>query len=355
MDDLAKLSAFQGRRVLLTGHTGFKGAWFAIWLHRLGAEVHGIALDPSTDPCLFDLAGVSGLLASDQRLDLRDADKVRRAVADIRPDVVLHLAAQAIVKDGYADPLGTFGTNIMGTANVLDALRGGPAQAVVVVTTDKVYENHEWNHPYREEDRLGGRDPYSASKAGTELVTRAFRDSFHSELPPIASARAGNVIGGGDWSQDRLLPDCMRSFAAGQTVRLRNPGATRPWQHVLDPLAGYLMLAGALLHGNTDAVGAWNFGPDLAGEDSVAAVARHAAEAWGENARLEIAPETDAPHEAHTLRLTSAKARLELGWLPRWDLKRAVVETVAWHQALHDGADMLRTTRDQIASWESGE
>ena len=355
MDDLVALNRFHGCRVLLTGHTGFKGSWLAIWLHRLQAEVHGIALEPPSTPSVFETAAVGKIVASDRRIDIRDADTLRRAVDEIKPEIVLHLAAQAIVREGYADPLGTFGTNVMGTANLLDALRGSPARAIVVVTTDKVYENHEWLHPYRESDRLGGRDPYSASKAGTELVARAFRDSYPGALPPIATARAGNVIGGGDWSADRLLPDCMRAFASGEVVELRNPGATRPWQHVLDPLSGYLQLADALAQGAGDFTGSWNFGPDLAGEDSVGDVAGRAAEAWGANARVEHVPQADAPHEANILRLSSAKARLELGWSPRWGLNRAIGETVAWHRAQLEDADMLQVTLDQIAAWESGE
>lgn len=351
MDHVGQLGNLNGTRVLLTGHTGFKGGWLTVWLNQLGAEVHGLSLDPPAGPSFFDDVGLSGLLAADHRVDLRDAQATRDVVAATKPDVVLHLAAQAIVKESYVDPLGTFGTNVMGTAHLLDALRGGPARAIVIATTDKVYENLGWVHPYREDDRLGGRDPYSASKAGTELVARAYRDSYPDELPLLATARAGNVIGGGDWAANRLVPDCMRAFANGEIVQLRNPDATRPWQHVLDPLGGYLTLASVLLDGDSSAAEGWNFGPDIAGDDSVGAVADRAARAWGDGAQTRATPEENAPHEAAVLRVSSSKARLALGWAPRWDLDRAVGETVAWHKARLDDADMLALTRAQIGAW----
>lgn len=349
---MADLSGFRGLRVLLTGHTGFKGGWLTAWLHRLGAEVHGLSLDPIGKPNLFEVGNIAALLANDLRVDLRDASAVNQAVQQTKPDIVMHLAAQAIVKEGYVDPLGTFGTNVMGTANLLNALRQGPAKAIVVVTTDKVYENREWVHAYREDDRLGGRDPYSASKACTEMVARAFRDSYPGELPSIATARAGNVIGGGDWSADRLLPDCMRAFANGEVMRLRNPGSTRPWQHVLDPLAGYLMLAKALMHGEKNTADAWNFGPERTTGDSAAAVVRLAAKSWGGDPRVEVATQTDAPHEAGALRLTSDKARQLLGWAPHWELERAIDETVSWHRAYLENADMMQVIQRQISAWE---
>lgn len=354
MDLLGKLNQLRDARVLLTGHTGFKGSWLATWLTQLGAEVHGIGLDPATTPSLFEVADIGASLASDRRVDINDRTALGQAVDAIRPDIVLHLAAQAIVREGYTDPVGTFGTNTLGTVNLLDALRGKSVGAAVIVTTDKTYENREWLHPYRETDALGGRDPYSASKACAEIATQAMRASYPAELPPIATARAGNVIGGGDWAADRLIPDCMRAFADGRSVQLRNPSATRPWQHVLDPLAGYLMLVVALMNGDREAPGPWNFGPDVAGEDQVGSVAQRAARAWGAGATVEISPQADAPHEADILRLSSAKAFLALGWKPRWELDRAIIETVAWHRAHIDGKAMADFTRYQLEQWQDG-
>lgn len=352
-------ATWQGRSVLVTGHTGFKGGWLATWLERLGARVHGYALDPRREPSLFTAARVRETLASDVRADLADRDRLRAAFESARPEVVLHLAAQPLVRESYADPLGTLATNVMGTAHVLEAVRASPSvRAVVVVTTDKVYENHETARAFREDDPLGGRDPYSASKAAAEIVAASWRASFFegpSRHPArIATARAGNVIGGGDWAADRLVPDCLRAFAEGRAVTLRNPGSVRPWQHVLEPLSGYLALAEALLGARgADFETAWNFGPDAAGEATVGEVAQIAAACFGGAARVELDRSGRHPHEAGMLRLDSARARRELGWSPRWPLRRALERTVAWHEAWRAGSDMRAAVGAEIAEYES--
>lgn len=345
---------WQGRRVLLTGHTGFKGAWLALWLTEMGATVHGFAMEPPTVPNLFDLANVAAVLASDTRADVRDAAAVAACTQGCRPEIVMHLAAQSLVLPSYDDPLTTFATNAMGTANVLEAARHTPGvRAILVITTDKCYENREWEHPYRENDRLGGHDPYSASKAAAEIITASWRASFAGRAGAhIASARAGNVIGAGDWAEDRLLPDCFRAFANSRTVTLRNPHAVRPWQHVLEPLAGYLLLAESLCgsDGETYARG-WNFGPDPGGDASVGTVAELAARLWGDGAAVCFARAPDQPHEAGTLRLDSTLARLRLGWAPRWSLPQAIDATVAGYRCHARGGDLTGLVRDQIAAY----
>ena len=323
---------WQGRRVLLTGHTGFKGAWLALWLTSLGAEVHGLSGPPPSKPLLHDQARVRELLASEATVDVRDADAVAAAVRAARPEVVFHLAAQAIVRRSLTDPLTTWGVNVSGTANVLQALTGDEG-AVVVVTSDKCYRDIETGRPMVEDDALGGKDPYSASKAAQELVAAAYRGTFGGR---IATARAGNVIGGGDWAADRLVPDVMRARAAGETVMLRNPDAVRPWQHVLNPLSGYLLLAERLLAGD-DVAEAWNFGPD-AGD---ALPVREVVERLGADARVESDP--DAGKESVLLRLDSNKARERLGWTPRWDLARGLEATAQWYAG--DDDPRARTLR----------
>lgn len=346
---------FANRSVLVTGHTGFKGSWLTLWLAHVGALVHGYALAPPTNPNLFETARVATALASDTRADLADLAALTACVAMKRPEIVFHLAAQPLVRDGFRDPLLTLTTNVLGTAHLLQAVRSvDSVRAVVVVATDKVYENRERGHPFRESDPLGGHDPYSASKAAAEIVVESYRSSFFGEgrhAARIASARAGNVIGGGDWAADRLVPDCLRAFAAGVPVRLRHPDAVRPWQHVLDPLAGYLALAAHLL-GRDGArfAGPWNFGPDASDDASVAEVARRAASQWGQGARVSEETEAGTP-EAHLLRLDSARARAELDWRPSWSLDAAVQHTVAWHRAWQRGEDMQLVTQNQIAAF----
>lgn len=350
---------WNGKSVFLTGHTGFKGAWLAMWLKRLGADVHGFALEPPSSPNLFELAHVRGDLETDVRGDLRDSRAVAAALSNARPDVVLHLAAHSLVRPSYADPLGAFATNVMGTAHVLEAARHCPGvRGVVVVTTDKCYENREWLHPYREIDRLGGHDPYSASKACAELVTACWRASFGKGpevRPRIASARAGNVIGAGDWATDRLLPDCFSAFSRGEPIRLRHPNAVRPWQHVLEPLSGYLLLAENLCSARAESFAeGWNFGPDGRGDASVADVAREAARLWGDGARVEVEANPANLPEAGLLRLDSTRARVHLEWLPRWSLERALLETVHGYKAYAAGKDLREVVMQQLDAYFSG-
>lgn len=354
-----QVPVWHGRTVLVTGHTGFKGGWLSLMLHRLGARVHGFALPPPTVPNLFELARVDTALAGDHRGDVNDVDAVREVVRASRPSVVFHLAAQPLVRAGYREPLATFATNVMGTAYVLDAVRDSETvRAVVVVTTDKVYDNREWPHPYREPDPLGGHEPYGASKAAAELVVAAYRASFFAAAAHsvrLASARAGNVVGGGDFAPDRLVPDCLRAFAAGQPVVLRNPAAVRPWQHVLEPLSGYLRLAEGLLGpGGAELARAWNFGPDVGGDATVGEVARRVAELWGRGATVLARPAATGPAEAGLLRLDSSLARHGLGWTPRWSLDTALARTVAWHEAAAVGQDLHALTLAQIDDYARG-
>ena len=352
MEDLV---AIADRSVLLTGHTGFKGGWLALWLSTLGARVHGYALDPPTEPNLFSVARVSSALASDTRGDLADLRSLTATLERARPEVVFHLAAQSLVREGLRDPLGTLATNVIGTANVLEAVRGVESvRAVIVVATDKVYENTETGRAFTERDPLAGHDPYSASKAAAELVVASYRSSFFGmgrDRARLASVRAGNVIGGGDWAPDRLVPDCLRAFTAGEVVRLRRPDAVRPWQHVLEPLSGYLALASRLLGDSGDDFGsAWNFGPDAGDDATVADVAGQLAELWGDGARIERAA-GPSWREAGVLRLDSSKARSELGWAPRLSLRQALALTVSWHRSWRRGDDMHAVCRNQIETY----
>jgi CDP-glucose 4,6-dehydratase len=345
--------------VLITGHTGFKGSWLSLWLNSLGAKVHGYALNPPTVPSLFEVASVAKEIESDTRANLSDLATLRQTIKIAQPEVVFHLAAQPLVRDSYVDPLGTFATNVMGTANLLEAIRGvNSIKAVVIVTTDKVYENREWVYPYREVDPLGGHDPYSASKAAAEIVVASYRASFFSPAArtsaQIATARAGNVIGGGDWAQDRLVPDCLHAFAQGEPVRLRYPAAIRPWQHVLEPIAGYVCLAEKLLSVNAHHYAcAWNFGPEASGDATVGRVARLTAELWGNNARVEVDQSDDSPHEAGLLRLDITRARSQLGWQPCWSIEQALQATVDWHRAWLKHRDMRDYTLSQICDFRA--
>jgi len=342
---------WRGKRVLLTGHTGFKGSWLALWLQRLGAQVTGIALPPATEPSLFALAGVAQGMDSHVG-DVRDADATAALVQTARPDIVLHLAAQALVRPSYAAPLDTYATNVMGTAHVLDALRGlAGVRVALVVTTDKVYRNREWVYPYREDDALGGHDPYSASKAAAEIVTASYRDAFLSaQGVAVATARAGNVIGGGDWAPERLLPDAAAAWSAGQTLVLRNPHATRPWQHVLEPLAAYLRLAQVLWEQPASA-GAYNFGPAPQEAATVGRVIELAGAAYPAAA---VRYQSDArnPHEAGLLALDTARARSLLGISPCWPLAEAVGRTMAWYRGYHAGADARALCLSDLDAYE---
>jgi len=348
-----------GRSVFLTGHTGFKGGWLALWLHKLGANIHGYALDPPTHPSLFEAASIHSLLASDTRADLADAAALKQAVHKARPEIIFHLAAQPLVRLSYQNPTATFMSNVMGTAHLLDAARGCDAtRAIVAITTDKVYQNREWIHPYRENDPLGGHDPYSASKAAAEMVTAAYRASFF-EGPAghparIATARAGNVIGGGDWALDRIVPDCLRAFSSHQPVHIRFPNAVRPWQHVLEPLAGYLTLACKLLdERGAEYAKAWNFGPNASDNVTVGDLAEDLASLWGGDARVERETTGGHPHEAGRLSLDSFAARHQLGWTSRCGFHHALVRIVEWHQQWLQGADMFQATLQQIETYQN--
>ncbi|MGD0797207.1 MAG: CDP-glucose 4,6-dehydratase [Acidobacteriaceae bacterium] len=358
-------SSWQGRKVFLTGHTGFKGGWLALWLASKGATVRGYALDPATTPSLFAAARVGSLVGAvspenDIRGDIRNPTTLDPALHDFAPDVVFHMAAQPLVRYSYEDPIGTYETNVLGTARVLDAIRRSPSvRAVVVVTTDKCYENIEQDVAYRETDPLGGYDPYSSSKACAELVSAAYRQSFFptthltEHKVALATARAGNVIGGGDWSPDRLLPDLIRGFLAGTPVRIRRPQAIRPWQHVLEPLHGYIRLAEQLLTHNPQFATAYNFGPSKEDSQPVAYIADTMVRLWGPNVAWIDDSAANAPHEAHYLSLDTSRARADLNWRPRLRLQTTLDWLVQWYRAWHAGADMHALTLAQIADYES--
>jgi CDP-glucose 4,6-dehydratase len=338
---------FAGKSVLVTGQTGFKGAWLSLWLLELGATVSGLALEPETDPNLHDLLGLSGHM--DSRIgDVRDSAAVGAVFREAKPDFVFHLAAQALVRRSYREPVHTFGTNVMGTANVLEAARGcDRTRVVVTVTSDKCYRAPDSGKSFREDDALGGHDPYSASKACAEHVVGAFRDSFSAGdaggALSLSSARAGNVIGGGDWSEDRILPDCVRALSQGKPVELRNPGSVRPWQHVLDPLSGYLRLAQKQTEDPVRYADAFNFGPDPDGDATVADLVDRVIARWGEGASAVSSESMERKvRESVLLRLDCTKARETLGWTPSFDFKEAVEATVDWYRAFYEGGTDLR-------------
>jgi len=345
---------YAGRRVLVTGDTGFKGSWLCAWLVSLGAEVGGYALAPPTDPSLFELARL-GVEVAHVRGDVRDLDALRMAVAAFAPELVFHLAAQPLVRASYGDPVGTFATNVMGTVNVFEAVRSSTSVRVVVnVTSDKCYENSGGAVAFREGDRLGGHDPYSASKACAEVVSAAYRRSFFGAggRVRVATARAGNVIGGGDWADDRLVPDCVRAIVAGREVVLRRPAAVRPWQHVLEPLAGYLWLGARLLLDGEAHDGAWNFGPGADAAVPVAAVVEAFLAAYGAGSWRPDAAAEEQPHEAAELLLDGAKARSELGLRPVWSVATAIARTAAWYRLWAAGeADLRAALRADIDAY----
>ncbi len=350
---------WSGKRVCLTGHTGFKGSWLALWLARLGAEVRGYSLPPSTVPSLHALAGATGGLQS-EIADIRDLERLKTSFQDFRPEIVLHLAAQPLVRRSYVDPVETYSTNVMGTVNLLEAVRAcGSVRSVVVVTSDKCYENREWQWGYRENEPMGGYDPYSNSKGCSELVTASYRSSFFNASRyadhgvAIATGRAGNVIGGGDWSEDRLVPDILRALAVGESANIRNPHAVRPWQHVMEPLRGYLMLAERLYVDGPRWAEPWNFGPSDADTQPVSWIADRLVGLWGNRAAWHTEAQADAPHEASWLKLDCSKARQTLGWIPRWNLMQSLSAIVEWQRAWLDGADMAKVTLEQIEKYES--
>ncbi|MBI3556399.1 MAG: CDP-glucose 4,6-dehydratase [Deltaproteobacteria bacterium] len=328
------IDQIRGRTILVTGHTGFKGAWLTLWLHKLGAEVHGLSLPENPAPAAYTALGVRKLIASERLADVRDAEVVSEYLAEVKPDLVFHLAAQALVRKSYKDPLGTLATNFMGTTHVLEALRTRNKKcACIVVTSDKCYQNLENKHAYRETDALGGLDIYSASKSAAELVTAGYRKSFFATgNVALASARAGNVMGGGDYAPDRIVPDCVRALSKGQKIPVRNPASTRPWQHVLEPLSGYLLLACKLLGPESQAFAdAWNFGPSPREVLNVKAFVENFIAQWGTGA-WEPTREAQPPHEAQLLNLNSDKAAARLGWAATWTSQRRIRETVEWYR-----------------------
>ena len=351
-------SFWKRRRVFLTGHTGFKGSWLSLWLCALEADVTGYALNPPTQPSLFDQAKVAGVLRSVTG-DIRDFQRLRAAIAECRPEVIIHMAAQSVVRRGYEDPIETYASNVMGTVHLFEALRELEQPCVVVnVTSDKCYENREWAWGYRENEPMGGRDPYSNSKGCAELVTAAFRESYFPAASfdrhgvAIATARAGNAIGGGDWTKDQLIPDLMRAFLERRSCPIRNPSAIRPWQFVLEPLRGYLMLAERLA-GDVKRIGTgWNFGPAEGDAKPVSVLADEAVRLWGDGASW--VHDTDShPRESHFLKLDASKAKACLGWYPALPLNQALVWIVEWYRALTAGDDLQRLTRMQIERYEA--
>lgn len=355
MEDLEIMTTWSDRKVFLTGHTGFKGAWLSLWLQQLGARVTGFALPPPSTPSLFEQAKVEAGMTSVIG-DVRDREHLESALAGCQPEVVFHMAAQSLVRASYADPVGTYATNVMGTVNLLEAIRKvGGVRAVVIVTSDKCYENREWVWGYREGDPMGGFDPYSSSKGCAELVTAAYRNSFfsleefESHGTAIASARAGNVIGGGDWAADRLVPDIMRALLANESIRIRYPDAIRPWQHVLEPLGGYLLLAERLLSDGRACAQAWNFGPSDEEAQPVSWIVKRILQRWGSGS-WEMA-KGNHPHEATYLKLDCSKSRTVLRWKPKMPLEKGLDVLVDWYKLCHKGGDLRAITMTQIAEY----
>ncbi len=358
LDPLIDPGFWRGRKVFVTGHTGFKGSWLSLWLSRWGAKVTGYALPPATVPSLFDLGRVGDEVASIIG-DVRDRGRLAEALRSHAPEIVIHMAAQPLVLESYRDPAGTYETNVIGTVNLLEAVRGCPSvRAVVNVTTDKCYENTGRPGGCREDDPMGGFDPYSSSKACSELVTAAYRRSFfepangRERRVGVATARSGNVIGGGDWARDRLVPDCIRAILDGTTISIRHPDSVRPWQHVLEPLGGYLLLSRKLYENGSTFAEAWNFGPQDGEARPVRWLVQRLCERWGDGARIEI-DRDGHPHEAERLELDCSKARSALAWCPRWPLETAIDKVVEWTRAYRDGGDVKRICLDQIEEYLS--
>lgn len=344
---------WRGKKVFITGHTGFKGSWLSLWLSSLEAIVTGYALTPPTQPSLFELCNIDQLITSVIG-DVRDSEKLRQVMQEVQPEIVIHMAAQPLVRESYKNPVDTYGINLMGTINLLESVRHCPSvKAVVNVTTDKCYENKEWIWSYRENEPMGGYDPYSNSKACSELVTSSYRNSFFHPNDydkhgvAVASARAGNVIGGGDWAADRLIPDCINALLENKKIMIRNPNAIRPWQHVLEPLSGYLILAEKLYKEGVSFAEGWNFGPDDNDAKPVEWIVQKMCEHWGEGAAYEIDSGTH-PHEAHYLKLDCSKAKMRLNWLPKWKLEYTLENIIDWVQAYNEKADMCTICLQQI-------
>jgi len=347
-------SFWKGKRVFITGHTGFKGSWLSIWLQHLGSVLTGYSLEPPTTPSLFELAKVSDGMNSVEG-DVRDSDALKVSLLESKPEIVIHMAAQPLVRESYQRPVDTFETNILGTVNLFEAVRGcSSVQAVVNITTDKCYENKEWIWGYREHEAIGGRDPYSASKACAELVSSAYRESFfesEASRVALATARAGNVIGGGDWAKDRLMTDLIYAFTKGKPLQIRNPNAIRPWQHVLEPLRGYLMLAERLYDKGSSFAEAWNFGPKDEDVKPVSWLVEYLSKFWNDSTEWKIQL-GDHPHEANHLKLDISKANSRLGWVPQINLEKALQMTAEWSIQLSRGDDARTTTMKQIISYQ---
>jgi len=344
---------WKGKKVFLTGHTGFKGGWLSLWLASMGADVTGYALAPNTTPSLFEVLGINSLIEKSYIADIRDLSSLKKAMLEARPDIVIHMAAQPLVQYSYNNPVETYATNVMGTVHVLESTRSiDSIRATVVVTSDKCYENKEWIWGYRENEAMGGYDPYSNSKGCAELVTSAYRQSYFSDQSTnnqnkVATARAGNVIGGGDWSEDRLIPDAIKAFEENEPLKIRNPMATRPWQHVLEPLSGYLILARALYEQGSPFASGWNFGPRDGDNRPVHEIVDLLIATWGDKARWEKEG-SERPHEANLLKLDCTKAHALLGWAPKWSLEIATQKIVEWQKAFKAKENMLEISLEQI-------
>lgn len=350
---------WRGKRVFLTGHTGFKGSWLSLWLQSMGAELTGFALSPPTNPSLYELANVAGGMCSILG-DVRDLNSLKREIQKANPEIVIHMAAQSLVKYSYDNPVETYSTNVMGSVHLLEAVRNSKGvKAVVNVTSDKCYENREWVWGYREDEAVGGYDPYSNSKGCAELVTAAYRSSFFNPEQynhhgiAVASARAGNVIGGGDWSCDRLIPDFIRAIVAGETVVIRSPKAIRPWQHVLEPLSGYLLLAEKLYTQGNQFTGAWNFGPNDTDAKSVEWIVNQLVTYWGNGASFRVDSNAANFHEANFLKLDCNKARMNLGWYPQWNVTETIKRICAWHKAQLNAEDINLYTLNEITQYQA--
>lgn len=347
---------WKGKKVFLTGHTGFKGGWLSLWLASMGAKVTGYALTPNTTPNLFEVLAIDSLIEKSHIVDIRDLESLQKAMLDAKPDLVIHMAAQPLVRYSYANPVETYATNVMGTVHVLESTRSiDSVRATVIVTTDKCYENKEWVWGYRENEPMGGYDPYSNSKGCAELVTSAYRQSYFSDphsINKVASARAGNVIGGGDWSEDRLIPDAIKAFEASKPLMIRNPLAMRPWQHVLEPLSGYLILAQALYEEGSAFASGWNFGPRDEDNRTVQEVIDLLISGWGNATRWEKEG-SEHPHEANLLKLDCSKARTQLGWMPKWNLEVATQKIVEWQKAFQANENMQEISLAQINRYTS--
>lgn len=344
---------WNGKRVFITGHTGFKGSWMSLWLQNCGAILKGFSLAPNTHPNLFSIASIEDGMESEFG-DIRSLECLKKSLVDFAPDIVIHMAAQPLVRLSYKNPVNTYSTNVMGTVNLLESVRSSSStRAVVNVTTDKCYENKEWIWSYRENEPMGGYDPYSNSKGCSELVTSAYRQSFFGSQSNVelASARAGNVIGGGDWSSDRLIPDALKCFDNKQPVNIRNPLAIRPWQHVMEPIAGYLTLAEKLYTQGNNYAGAWNFGPKDDDVRSVAEIMDYLVKKWPSSTAW-VVDQDDQPHEAQLLKLDISKAKIKLNWEPQWDLSTTLDSIIRWHQLWLDGSDMREVTLGQITDYE---